>query len=151
MAPMVEDMELRSCETNVAKIEGALPTVAHLPRAPDGEHDAVGHFREDPGAHAHREGIVVIVKARRSRRTPIRDEDIHFVGHAQKQATAANRTTMGMRLAVSAYESVRMAEMEQGIEVWQASHLAASQRTHGGARGVVPASRRIGTHRHFGL
>ena len=93
----------------------------------------------------------MIKEARRSRRAPIRDEAIHFVGHAQKRATAANRTTMGMRLAMSACESVRMAETEQGIEDWQVSHLAASQRTHGGARGVVPASRRTGPHRHFGL
>ena len=93
----------------------------------------------------------MIKEARRSRRAPIRDEAIHFVGHAQKRATAANRTTMGMRLAMSACESVRMAETEQGIKDWQASHLAASQRAHGGARGVVPASRRIGPHRHFGL
>ena len=54
-------------------------------------------------------------------------------------------------IAMSACESVRMAETEQGIEDWQVSHLAASQRTHGGARGVVPASRRTGPHRHFGL
>ena len=90
-------------------------------------------------------------EARRSRRTPISHEFIHLLGHAPKQPTAASRTTMGMSLAMSACKSVRMAKAKQGVGGWQASHLAASQRTHGGARGVVPASRRVGPHRHFGL